>query len=1332
MRHRFTTTLFLIALGLLQVSCGAGGSDDPFIFPPGPPTPEVSPPPSACESDQDCEDGESCQDGRCVAAKPCETDDDCDEGERCEEKECIPETRSCENDEACGDGKICEEELCITGCRSDTECPSGQVCGSETHLCTTPIPENTCDVTFDAKLELRADAPDDDNDITPICGTDDDPYPTSSYTDLTCCTEANFGSPGTDPRTNETRECEREGHLAIIQEEPSRAMKLKFSISDSGCTVFLAAADFPAYEIDNSALQAALILDAGASVSSLPLRGQVAVSSCSETANGIEIQGLPLQFMARLYENFTRCELVIPGTPACVGNDSFTRWFTALVSPYPAASEPPPADSIQVLPGLGNQSFLLTTGSASASPREGTSNVAAKSTSGIAMHRDPDGKTRMRLAIAWLMPVEDTNPDPETGRGQLTGPLHDAVMTAELEGVVTNPNKPDGTILSLADLRANCGSTVGGQNALNLSATLTVPVSEGPPIEDELPVSGDVTNGFTVGACLPGFHVGGNCTFLSTPELPFAREDGDPLFPETADRFKKRAELRLRIEEGSNLKLELNVPDEIGPIKILNAASLDGFTLNTADNINTEILLELEYNPTEAGEDETTLTISDNPPIEIEIAGMARSPAPELKVEEIAMVPPFAASRGLIPGEESVIEFPEQIIGVQSDTRLLRVSNTGVRTMTVTELDVQDRNFNFRRGSVYQGEDFADRVWRSNQSSWSITPDGESDLFLFLTYGPFANLATAVDPESGETLRHDASALKINATGLGASFVDLTGTAKLDRRATLALYISDENRFAAVGSCGENCKDDLATGEHHYVAENQLFSFRQDGAGRSVYLRNDAEAALEPLRVESQPVLEETVAGKFTIDFETIDYPITLAPQESRKIATIQFDDAASDLYQVFDACLKVAGFSVNAAGGTTGPVIGGGESTAACATGAEIGFSLKGANGAPGEAGGGERDLIIHRLLSGMDSFLATTNQNTLIATTTTQGVLERAGVGSISRYLEKFTLRDGIILDPVAGTAILKPVFTDVDTSFANPTNTTASGFRGIRLFNGPGSLPVKKEYRFQCEASDDPECGYIYGYISDWSDLVINVVPTGSGCVSGKAAIHSGPIATDTGVMTNVLNPQDPDEAGCMETFLNSVGASRGKYDPVTGEITFPSLAIRLFDVDDPYLGKDVDSVLHLALTTECVTAGRTPDLSARVDSNDLDTVIDRLVPDVTFNDNDFDATLMGAAGGANPIALYTGGPCLDPRELHGRRMQFTDAGGTPVNLDTTALFDPGSGDPVGPLNLDLAGVGRISATVGQANGKMMYIIIKAEVCYRCSSGECVASPSMCGAP
>ncbi|MBI2083400.1 MAG: hypothetical protein HYT76_07495 [Deltaproteobacteria bacterium] len=1295
-RTRKILFVFFILPAALLAACAGGGKDEPYLFPSIVPS-EGTPAPS----------GEPQPD----EGVPCEDNSNCPEGQVCREGTCTAETEVvCTEDSECEEGKICkigedEKGTCIEGCRTNEQCEDGEQC-TENNTCQPVIGGNLCETQFEATLTLYIDASLGTSDAPSACNN----YPSPPHTDLFCCHST---SDTATPLNGEERFCARAETLALTRFLGSQPMKMKFDFSN-GCKVYVAAVDFPGFRLDNTALEAALIIDAGATYDRL--KDHIAVSDCHETENGgIAIDSLPLQFMIRLYDNFNRCQIL--GEDDCVG-PAYSRWF----SDFSPTTNPPPNQSFQIIPGLSKEFLHLTTDEIEITPVPGTVDVGPVRISGSPTTFDASaGETRMTLVTGLIVP-EGTSSDPDQGTGQLGAALGNAVMAAEITGILRNPAKEDGTIESLSDLRENCGGGGGGGGTpvLNLTASVATPLGQGELLSEDLPVVRDANGKITIDLCLPGTHQQGNCIAVPTSDLPFAKEDGDPLFPGIEERFIQQATVTLTIGAGSNQNLDLNVPDQVGPLKIVNAHDLN--TAIFAPIVNSAIALQLEFHPELAGQGcsssggqvtcSSEVRISENPEVTLSLHGFGRPPAPSIEISELNLSEPGSGGTPLAVHSSTppTITFSEQIVGIQTENKLLRVSNNGVRTLEVTSIEAQDLNLNFRVGAIYQGESFEEREWRGNRDQWSVPPDGRRDLFFFLNYGPFAKPVIT----SADRRRTDHTLLKVEGDGINPATAVLSGIAKQDRRGTLSLYLQDESRFIASGvSCDPTCPegiDQLVISEtetdHLFRASNFLASFRQDGAEKALYLKNDGISGTEDIVMASRPQFSGTDIGKFCIKWtdlgetachtdgsgdegtETPPLTFSLAAGEKRKIATIQFDvPEGSSNYRVFEAQ-----FDVNAYSGRPGnrPKIGGVPSDSGNST--QITFNMKGSNGAPD----GTRNLIVHRLMAGMDKRLSDSLQRTRILTTATRGILDRAGITDITRYLDRFTLPGGIRLDPVSGTAILKPIFTTPDPDRNNPVAATNPSFNGVRIYNTIGSDPSRTEYRFQCENASGHSCSYFYLYLSDWE-----AADQSPSCGGGKVTVTSSNFS-------NILNPAIASEADCIQSYYNetdSPALATGTYDPVTGEISFSNLAVRLFSPVVPALGNDpIDAVLQLALTTECISSAFIPDQAAQSK---------RLVPEATLNDPGtgcgpcFDTLLMGLEG-RNPISPYVEGPrCADPDELHGRRL---------LEPDTSGTFDRGAIEgelPAGSLTMDLAGVARIASPNPQAQGTMMYIIIKAEI-------------------
>lgn len=153
----------LVALAVLQASCGMLGADDSV------PTPKLDPAsgfvdqsavqlcfdgklvvssthtsngPMAfclasgvtaalCEDDAACGQGEHCLCGRCVT-RACRVGTDCDAGQVCHNNRCVA---SCSPETPCEGGHPCVSGGCSRPCNGDNDCAYGEVCSSFERVC---------------------------------------------------------------------------------------------------------------------------------------------------------------------------------------------------------------------------------------------------------------------------------------------------------------------------------------------------------------------------------------------------------------------------------------------------------------------------------------------------------------------------------------------------------------------------------------------------------------------------------------------------------------------------------------------------------------------------------------------------------------------------------------------------------------------------------------------------------------------------------------------------------------------------------------------------------------------------------------------------------------------------------------------------------------------------------------------------------------------------------------------------------------------------------------------------------------------------------------------
>lgn len=104
----------------IQLDCGSGGQ---VIVKP-------------CSTTTDCKDGYTCQQGTCQASVCSSTSDCISAGKVCKNKACVP---CVDGSSDCADqGKICQNGSCVSpspSCRTDSDCPQGQVCDQKSGKC---------------------------------------------------------------------------------------------------------------------------------------------------------------------------------------------------------------------------------------------------------------------------------------------------------------------------------------------------------------------------------------------------------------------------------------------------------------------------------------------------------------------------------------------------------------------------------------------------------------------------------------------------------------------------------------------------------------------------------------------------------------------------------------------------------------------------------------------------------------------------------------------------------------------------------------------------------------------------------------------------------------------------------------------------------------------------------------------------------------------------------------------------------------------------------------------------------------------------------------------
>lgn len=1335
-------SLFIVVMAHFS-ACGTGGGDAPFVFggegsggqPSGSPGPGPGGGGGGC--DPACPTGQVCQDGSCVPAAPaCDSNNPCPPGQICQDGSCVPAPTGCDSNDDCTSASaprcLVPPGQCVQ-CLNNSDCPGGE-CNTSSHTCTL---SGACEVDFDASLVLKIDdahttqvqhydSPsaccqyaEADNDSTcptlnPIQLDHFMQSPSEAY-DLYCCAtnpavDTDVDTTGVSlPPYVHSLYCDAENRhgpqpeLAVTRwkgmqpgGQGAGKIKLRFSVTGTGpgnCQVEIDAVNFPEYRLDNTALDAALIIDAGKDYQTFggaqPLNPET-IGTCevTETPGGnieVKITSLPLRFMARLYQSHSQCVAHIRSQPDVCPEAFSTSYY------------PDPAASVQILPGFSVPPLSLATEHREI-PVVNDALQDPMAITGSPLRFQEGMGSRMALVVAFSMPDNGFVGfrDDEAGTGQLNAQLNSALLTAELAGPVTKAGTSQ-SIQTMADLTNCTGVTPPTQERLDLTVQADYEPDNPANQSENLTVSGDPENpdgGFTAATSFPETN------------RPFAKEQADLDTPilELAGRFSRGMRLNLIFGSTTTVDVPLSIPTApVGAFRVTNAANFQNMTL--AKGHENPVSLDIQFEPTMiAGSNcdisdaatgivtcQADLTISTSPSIIVHLAGQAKSPAPniEMKMTEVNQVAPNGPMTDLLPASPlPTIDFGQALLRYETKVRLLQITNTGVRDLAVSGLQAVDAQKNFRMGSVYRGADFENRQWIMGQPKpWNVPATGASNLFFFLNYGPFG----VISGGAGGT-RNDNGFLNL-MTNAGNFNLSLTGVAKEDRRARVALYIRDERRFEVTN------QTDLEgpSGEHLYLAENQFFSFRQDSSvqqdgspDRAVYLKNVAPSGAEDLLVQDFQV--EDAAGKFsfTIDpaFQTVltacagdpnACPVvgTSAPANLLKVGTVTFNAVTSGSYSISAGKFKFRAVSRqssvtpvvvdNTANEDDGIVI-------QC-SGGMICYDIKGANGAPHRVGASKYDLRVHRLFAGLhDKF---PNSDARAISTTTRGLLERMASppGNPNDYVEVFTIPNLFELDAEKGTAVLQPVFTEIAPPLINPTQKPYQ-VDGIRVFNGPGSAPVGNDFYIQCErASGSPQCVFFYLYLGAWSS-------TAAQC-GGQPVI--GATASATG---STVDPAA--QEACMRAALVPM---EGSYDPVTGEITLENLAVRLFSPVTPASGSRLDATLHLDLTTGCVS----DDMMYNVPSDQ------RLVPNLTLN-----YTVPGFMP-QNPLSPYASDATCGERRLHGRPMVSADAN----DVDDTGTLDALSELPASAFDFDLSGVSVVTTHFGQANGNDMYIVIKAEV-------------------
>ncbi|MBI3540742.1 MAG: hypothetical protein HY073_01135, partial [Deltaproteobacteria bacterium] len=469
---------------------------------------------------------------------------------------------------------------------------------------TVQTPQGACPVNFNATLTLKIDDANTRNaldqfDSPPACTQ----YPPATYKDLYCCTAADVtaqdqaseesatvsnpvaGGPELFCTSSANNRHGGQPELAVTRWPAASPISLSFDLSNLAngvCKVYLNTVNFPEYRIENSALDASLIINAGGDYLSPSnpgfTQGKVlnppqVEGTCKVTNSGsggsagggggsgsfkIDITALPLRFFVKLYNNVTQCS-IRDGLTNC--GPSFSTRLT----------ENDPVNSYQIIPGFDATPSLInfnTDTQQSVQPIVPVSQRSALTVQGRGL-QFANGQSTMRLVTAFTMPDGSTSRNDSTGEGQLLTQIKQALMTAELRGTVTKNGNP---ITSLSDLQ-NCGAGGGGGGSLSLSMTSTFN-----GVADNLTLAQGAT-GYSTTACVPGKISSGSCTFDPPPSLPFAMDVSDQGASGALIRkFQNVGVINIQNSQ-TGASVPLQVPASVGAFQILNASALQNITL---------------------------------------------------------------------------------------------------------------------------------------------------------------------------------------------------------------------------------------------------------------------------------------------------------------------------------------------------------------------------------------------------------------------------------------------------------------------------------------------------------------------------------------------------------------------------------------------------------------------------------------------------------------------------------------------------------------------------------------------------------------------------------
>lgn len=1279
-----------------------------------------------------------------------------------------PEEEGCRSDTDCLAGELCQVStgLCLAVQCPGVTCGNGQSLDLESCTCI-----QTCTADFQATLTLTGDSSAD-----PYSEKYDFPADCQYYeknADLYCCsqekerfcpTEAGPACSGFQYHRYALAHChdtpgqDKMNTLAYLSENGD-PIRLKFDLSKPGeCSVYLSAADFPTYDLANSALEGLLKIDMGGGQEEF--KGMTAKGRCYEEGGKIHITDLKgSHFKVRFYDPVADANELNN-----LSFDPFSRPSAFPPQVIPAFTDDPktPADDAA---GLAFTTETVTAVGAPGYP------VRAITITGRALEYDPAlNQSTLKLVAGLTITPED---DSSLGGGKLATALAGASLVAELEGELSNPETGN-PVQSLADLKAHCASetTVAtGDTSLALSLVHRWESSgQLEAGEDAIGLTGNPTDGYlatvifeskpyskgllTSGTARSARQLIWDQTHLLTPPatgkrvvpgtsvtyVPLPVASSQPSIErQHPERFETSEVLTISNQSrAAALKLDIAITPADGAFQI------DTEGLQATIPAKEFLSLPVKFKPGKgvAGCDSAGLHCEaqvqiDRDRLVLRLIGEGRTPSAELVVSEIQYDDVYLGRVQTIPAPVNTTSYFGNLVSEETTLvgtcrpKIYRIANAGTVDLSIVDLPEYGSKTLFVRGVVAQGASFreADGVCLNASAAScgsiprmeAISPLGDSDIFYILQYCP-----RSYSLAQGDTARYTFE------SSAGTFAYNIKGKSDAKSEALLQLYVSDFEDYSGA-RCAEAPKPADLIGPSPgnkclYKVKDEQFSFRASSTSRDVYAVNaKAKAGADKLRLENSGDLtslpedfDEGSGGFKFVRNSSLTYPVTLEPctagtgalsnecavcsdNACKKIGTLQFNPAVGESFEVAQHDFSVAFKSITASGISTlmTPFV----------------AHLKGANGV--DKINGPKTAHITRIFAGFNPKLST---SVGLASSVTRGQARAAGVpeSEWDRWVDKFAIP--VILDAAKGTVDFPAVYTPV------PSDLTIRAPEGVSLFNTIGSAKDSTGeylYSFQCvEDEGDPtspaadNCRQFYIYIGNRN--LLERRPDGS---YPFYPLYAGIDTPDV----RAMNP-----SSLASILGNPSSHFKGFYDPITGEVSIDNdVALRIYSPDATLLsGKDIDVTLESSLTTECITPEKVPQLDGIYTASGaypLGLDADMPMLSATVDTGVVNSGNQIASYGPNPFPLYVQGGegasdygCA-PGSVHGRRLW---AGADPAhagNLDQTGTLDKdrthlsnpsayAADNRVSNPNFDLSAVGLMRANESRVHDKVMFLTIK----------------------